>query len=250
MSDTYAVIGSLTRDGWKRAWHLGGYVLNDLGIPTLVDFQLEMTGFAETYNNLLQAAFARPHVKYVWLLGDDVMPMANCLEETQQHMRDFPSIGAIFPVEAWQKDGEWITLIPPTGEQVTIQEAMERKDPPFEQLFAGFACTLIRREAWEAVGSMDESLGRGYSEDLDWGIRCWRAGYQCVSYRQAWFQHERGATYNALVEQGLYSTNEVYKSAARCKEKWPWLWNGEPFEETMARVKGWYEQARQGKVLA
>ena len=199
-------------------------------------------GFATIYNPLVSLAFSDPNCKLTWILGDDVLPVEHCIRDTTAAIEGDETIGAIFPVEAWLVDNKYLTMLSPAGKIVPIEEAISTT--PYEQLFAGFACACIRREAWHRVGPMDEDIGRGYGEDLDWGIRCWKAGFRVVNWRAHWFKHIRGATYNKLIEDGLYRKEEPYEAADMVKKKWPWLWNGEPFKETMARLHAWYKETR------
>ena len=201
------------------------------------------TGFAAIYNNLLNCAFADPNCEAAWILGDDVVPQDDCLRKTMDFFTD-PTVGAIFPVEAWSEEKKLVTILPFTNEKKPIADALKEGPDQVEQLFPGMACALVRRRAWEKVGPMDVSLGIGYCEDLDWGIRCWRAGYRIVNYRRAWFLHERGATYNQFVKEGLMTKEAPYEAAERAKVQWDWLWNGEPLETTFDRLHKWYEQAR------
>jgi hypothetical protein len=52
---------------------------------------------------------------------------------------------------------------------------------------------MFRREAWEAVGSLDEEFFI-YAEDLDWCKRCWDAGWQVVFFPEAQAIHHRGGS--------------------------------------------------------
>lgn len=215
----------------------------------LIDWQFGQEssprGFPKTYNRLINAAFADLDCRYVWILGDDVEPLAGSLEETQQEMERDPSIGAIFPVEYWPgKDGP-ATVMPFTGEAVQIKN-VPREPSHIEQIFAGMACACIRREAWEAVGPLDETLGLGYCEDTDWGIRCWKAGWRVVNYRRAFFLHQRGATFNRLVADGVMDAKEPYRAADKLKEKWPFMWRDDA-HTIMQMLRQWQEEAKERK---
>lgn len=201
------------------------------------------SGFARIYNNLLTAAFLDPACEYAWVLGDDVKPLG--LATVQREIARDQTIGALFPVEAWRDDKNMlVTSLPFSGKIVPVDEALTEGPDQIEQLFAGFACACISRAAWRAVGPMDESLGRGYCEDLDWGIRLWHSGYRVVNYRRMWFLHERGGTYNRLVTENLFRKEEPYEAAERVKAKWPWLWSSESTEATMTRLREAYQKAR------
>jgi GT2 family glycosyltransferase len=51
--------------------------------------------------------------------------------------------------------------------------------------------SMIRREAFEAVGLLDEGLFI-YGDDVDWCRRCWKAGWQVVFFPGAQAIHDRG----------------------------------------------------------
>ncbi|MGB6480494.1 MAG: glycosyltransferase family 2 protein, partial [Candidatus Sulfotelmatobacter sp.] len=53
--------------------------------------------------------------------------------------------------------------------------------------------SMIRREAFDAVGLLDESLFM-YGDDVDWCRRCWKAGWQVVFFPGAKAIHDRGKT--------------------------------------------------------
>jgi len=53
--------------------------------------------------------------------------------------------------------------------------------------------SMIRREAFEAVGLLDEQLFM-YGDDVDWCRRAWNAGWEVVFYPGAQAIHDRGKT--------------------------------------------------------
>jgi hypothetical protein len=50
---------------------------------------------------------------------------------------------------------------------------------------------MVRREAFDAVGLLDEDLFM-YGDDVDWCRRCWNAGWQVVFFPGARAIHDRG----------------------------------------------------------
>ena len=199
-------------------------------------------GYANVYNGLIRAALNDRECEFIWLLNDDAEPFDNCLEATQAILVANPTYGAVFPVETWDDDGSLVSIDPTTAQLRPIGELVSATLA--DRVFAGFACVCIRRQAWLDVGEMDESLGRGYNEDLDWGIRAWKAGWQIGNWREECFLHVRGATFERLVAEGQFDKEEPYDGARRVKEKWPWLWSGESVEVTMARLHQWYLEAK------
>ena len=51
--------------------------------------------------------------------------------------------------------------------------------------------SMIRREAFDAVGLLDEGLFM-YGDDVDWCRRCWKAGWKVVFFPGAQAIHDRG----------------------------------------------------------
>ena len=264
--DTYIVIGTLFEISLRQP----AVIRRSIGRPVsiLIDDQngqfRNPKGFPKAYEVLINAAFADPACKYVWVMGDDALPEGDCLARTQAVMEADETVGAVFPVEMWLEAGahpefkDIVTILPFDGRKVFYAKAGIPEVPgPLEdrsipQIFPGMACACIRREAWQAIGAcFDHSLGRGYCEDTDVGIRMWKAGYHVLNYRGAWFLHDRGATYNRLVADGVYRAEEPYEAAERLKVKWPFMWrNPDPQEssrEIMEILKGWYEEAREVK---
>jgi len=206
------------------------------------------SGFAAIHNPLINAAAADPNCKYIWVVGDDVSPDdCTTFVGPMRYMDEHADIGAVFPVEHWHEDGRNVTIKPFTGEKYEFTPESMTKDPEaIPQIFAGFACVCIHAEAWRAVGPLDQWLGRGYTEDLDWGIRCWKAGWKIVNYRHAAFGHERGGTFNRLVKEELFDAQEPYQAADRIKFRWPFLWRDKD-QDILARLQGW-RAAAQAKI--
>lgn len=251
MAKTYVVIGSLGDRGKKRLDVLLPYLRSTRSNTNiLVNWQIGQDeaprGFARAYNSLLTGAFADPECQFAWILGDDVMPFDSCLADTQMLMELDPTIGAMYPVEAW---GANITMLPFDGKVVPIEAALSTTN--IEQIFPGMACCCLSRAAWEAVGPIDEQIGLGYGEDFDWGIRCWKAGYRVVNYRGAYFHHQRGATYNQLIADGVIDKNMPYEAADALKRKWPELelWKDQDPASTslLNKLRTLYQESRAGR---
>ena len=76
-----------------------------------------------------------------------------------------------------------------------------------------WTCVAVRREAWEAVGPLDEQF-QMYAEDLDWGRRASRAGWSARLVDVGTVIHEERATRSAV-------TDELYeRSHALLHAKW------------------------------
>lgn len=199
-------------------------------------------GFSTVYNKLINMAFGEGFDR-VWICNDDITMDVAGFKCSEQVLADDPTIGVVFPVEIMTDAGGEFTLLPTTGARVTAEEAATEGADQVERLFAGFACACVTRESWTAVGQMDEGIGRGYAEDLDWGLRCWKAGFRVVNYRRAQFRHVRGNTFSRLIRDAKWSEERSRESCVKAQEKWPFLWR-ENDEQILARLHAWYDEAR------
>ena len=243
----YAVIGSF----------YGGPNLNKLlsELPELLkgyDWNLLLNrqfdsyprGFAVVYNQLVNAAFTDHDAKYVWILNDDVLPTGNALRTCMATMDADPTIGSIFPTEIWNECGKVRALNPLPKDRrydIPADEAMKTGPELLEHIYATGACMCVSFDAWHAVGEMDESLGRGYGEDLDWGIRCWRAGFRVVNHRRSQFWHVRSATFDRIKAEGRLKVEDDGIKNGRVTAKYPFITElGE--EEAMKMLRDEYDR--------
>jgi GT2 family glycosyltransferase len=67
----------------------------------------------------------------------------------------------------------------------------ERAEPVSEVLYPMGCGMAVRRAAVERVGPFDDRM-LNYYDDVDYGIRVWRAGYRVVVARDAWIDHGFG----------------------------------------------------------
>lgn len=253
MAKTYFLIGSYYGGGRLQDLLdiVRGTQLDDYAILALEQRGEKRVprGFSPIYNSLAALAVRDPACEVLWFLNDDILPKQDCFVATQRFLTSAPDVGVAFPVEAWHEPGfsEPVTLLPFSGEKTTIYEALHRAQyKPIDQIFAGFACVAIKREVWQTVGELGE-FALGYCEDLDWGVRCWQAGYRIANWRGSWFQHERGGTFNRLVNDGTIKAEMPYEAAKLVQQKWPFLWS-EPPEETLTRLRNWQVEAAARRV--
>lgn len=81
-----------------------------------------------------------------------------------------------------------------------LVEKSSRKRYPAIPTAVGF-CMLIRRELINKIGLFDEVYGRGYSEECDYSMRAWRAGYEVTCADNAYVYHEGGASFSRISSQ-------------------------------------------------
>ncbi len=74
---------------------------------------------------------------------------------------------------------------------MAMNESYERAQLAGEALYAMGCGMAVRREALERVGPFDDRM-LNYYDDVDYGVRLWRAGYRVVVAGDAWIDHGFG----------------------------------------------------------
>jgi len=171
----------------------------------------ENVGFAAANNQALAASTGR----HLLLLNPDTICRPGALAELVRFLDEHPECGAVGPLvlnvdETLQYS--WAAF--PTfwseargrlerriASHVLSKVEGSRKLPttaheargigPFKADWIGGCCLMIRREAIDAIGPMDESLFM-YSEETDWCLRLVRAGWEVWVDPQAEIVHLGG----------------------------------------------------------
>jgi N-acetylglucosaminyl-diphospho-decaprenol L-rhamnosyltransferase len=183
-------------------------------------------GFARA-NNL---GIASSTGRYLLLLNPDAEVGRGALEAMVTYMDAHPDIGTLGP-KLLGPDGQvqpsrrrFPTLATAFLESTVLQQWFPRnrvlqryyvqdKDDNEEQdtdWLVG-ACLLIRREAWEQVGPLDESYFM-YSEELDWCRRAKAAGWRVVYVPWATVVHHEGQSSNQVIPARhiYFQSSKVY----------------------------------------
>jgi GT2 family glycosyltransferase len=166
----------------------------------------ENLGFAKG-NNL---AIRQCQGRYVALVNPDVIVFPGCLDALADFLDQNPKVGNVGP-RVLNPDMTlqstcrrfptlWNNFCSATGLATKFKNS---------RLFAGehmfyfshdrtmavdvlVGCfSMIRREAFEAVGLLDEGLFM-YGDDVDWCRRCWKEGWEVVFFPGAQAIHDRG----------------------------------------------------------
>jgi GT2 family glycosyltransferase len=74
---------------------------------------------------------------------------------------------------------------------LSMNESYERAEIASEALYPMGCGMAVRRSALERVGPFDDRM-LNYYDDVDYGIRLWRAGYRVVVADEAWIDHGFG----------------------------------------------------------
>jgi GT2 family glycosyltransferase len=74
---------------------------------------------------------------------------------------------------------------------LSMNESYEHAELADQALYPMGCGMAIRREALERVGPFDDGM-HNYYDDVDYGVRLWRAGYRVVVAPDAWIDHGSG----------------------------------------------------------
>ena len=162
----------------------------------------ENLGGSGGFNTGLRAAM-QEHYKYMVLLDNDVILHEDCLSVLCNDMDENTNIGILgakilkmdFP-DTIQEFGPVIDynrmtfILENAGDSVSIDL------PHIKKCDYVPACALIvRREVVEKIGCMPQE-NFIYYDDISWGVRCTRAGYDVAADSKAVVWHKGGAKVN------------------------------------------------------
>lgn len=144
------------------------------------------------------------------LVNTDVIALDGVLDSLWQYLRDHPRVGAVGP-RTLDRDGRvrlnvrrFPSLRNALGDHLWLKKALPSVFPGRSLPLRSFQSThradvlsgcflMIRREAVEAVGPLDEGFFF-YGEDTDWGRRLRDGGWECVYHPPATAIHFGGGS--------------------------------------------------------
>lgn len=165
-------------------------------------------GFAAANNQAMVVAKGR----YMLLLNPDTIVLDGAVQKTVAYADRRPDIGVV-GCQVWENESViqrtcarfpsvWSTLVLAAGlcrmfprSRLLGSERMvgwNRDDERDVEVVSGMFM-LVRREAIDAVGMMDEDYFV-YAEETDWCYRFWRAGWRCVFTPTARIIHRDGGS--------------------------------------------------------
>jgi len=179
------------------------------GFPAVTLVEQENRGLAAGWNTGLRhldGCFVMILNADAWVLGDGVARLAAWADEhpdaacigprllnpdgsLQRSVRGFPTL--------WRLATEYLflrKLAPRSRLFNAFYAGGFRHDRPCEAEFLMGACLLVRREAVEEVGPLDESFFI-FSEETDWCYRFRRAGWKVLFFPGAEVVHVGGASH-------------------------------------------------------
>lgn len=181
-------------------------------------------GFACANNQAIRLATGR----YLLLLNSDTEVLPGALPALIDALEAHPQAGAAGP-QVLNPDGTLQNCygsLPSVASEIAGPYALDFLTKPWGKLGGrvrlaavaedacqvvdrvSFACTLIRREALDQVGLLDERY-QFYSEDYDWFLRLRNAGWQTIFCPRARIMHHWGASSSQRSE---WSLRQLYRS--------------------------------------
>jgi N-acetylglucosaminyl-diphospho-decaprenol L-rhamnosyltransferase len=183
-------------------------------------------GFSAGNNLGMREAPARFHL----LLNSDTLVREGTLERLLAAARAHPDAGLLAPRLEWPDGRPQESCFRPatpvsellraaatgplTRLLASFQVALPVPDGPSEPPWASFACILLRHEAREAIGPMDEGFFM-YFEDVDYGRRTWKAGFRVRYVPEARVVHLRGGSSSVKAARSAQQRIPAYYYAAR-----------------------------------
>jgi GT2 family glycosyltransferase len=166
----------------------------------------ENLGFAKGNNLAIRECQGR----YIALVNPDVIVFPGCLDALADFLDQNPKVGNVGP-RVYNPDMSqqstcrrfptlWNNFCTTTGLAAAFKNSRFFSGEhmfyfPHDRTMAVdvlVGCfSMIRREAFEAVGLLDEGLFM-YGDDVDWCRRCWKAGWEVVFFPGAQAVHDRG----------------------------------------------------------
>jgi GT2 family glycosyltransferase len=148
--------------------------------------------------------------RYIALVNPDVIVFPDCLDNLADFLDQNPKVGNVGP-RVFNPDMTqqstcrrfptlWNNVCSAAGLATAFKNSRffagehmfyfpHDRTLPVDVLVGCFS--MIRREAFDDVGLLDEDLFM-YGDDVDWCRRCWKAGWQVVFFPGAKAIHDRG----------------------------------------------------------
>jgi GT2 family glycosyltransferase/glycosyltransferase involved in cell wall biosynthesis len=184
--------------------------LEDLFPDVRLTVHKENMGFGRAINNALK----KSNSPYVLILNPDTVVRKGFFSEVAAFLKANPEVGILGP-QILDSDGSIqgsarkfptpltalfgrksiLTKVFPNNRITRENILTTRSDgvSPMEVDWVSGACMVVRREAVDVVGPIDQRFFM-YWEDADWCRRMWQAGWKVVYYPKASIMHYVGAS--------------------------------------------------------
>lgn len=191
-------------------------------------------GFAAATNQGLSAASG----KVLVLLNNDTIVPVGWLDRLIEGLGQ-PEIGLLGPVT--NRSGNEAEIEVPYrtyGELARFAEEHynQYSGRKFDIQVLTMFCLAMRRDAYEAIGPLDEQFGLGMFEDDDYSIRARNASYRVVCAEDLFVHHFGQATIGRLTAAGEYGTL-FHGNRRKLEAKWNVSWRTHKHRERPAYLQ-------------
>lgn len=182
----------------------------------------ENTGFPAACNQGLAAACG----EYLVLLNSDTMVPAGWLARLVSYLivDDAALVGPV--TNRIGNEAEVLTDYETYGDFLREAggRAISNKGKAFEIQTLTMFCLAMRRNAWEAIGPLDESYGVGTLEDDDYSMRARQAGFRLLCAEDVLIHHFGEGSFGKLFGDGQYG-RLIARNRDRFEQKWGEAWH-------------------------
>jgi GT2 family glycosyltransferase len=162
---------------------------------------------------------------HIIFLNNDTVPVNPWLEGLVAHLRrdEIGLLGAV--TNRAGNEAEIEVPYRTYGElgRFAAEHARTYRDEIFDIRTATMFCAALRREVWDAVGSLDERFAIGLFEDDDFSMRVRRAGLRVMCAEDVFVHHFGQASIGQLALTGQYGAL-FHANRERWEAKWGARW--------------------------
>lgn len=190
-------------------------------------------------NNSAFRVASRLQARFAFILNNDTIVAPDCIARLVAEADANPDMGFLTPQirfhepsdRLWFGGGRFSLW---TGETVHVgfRKPLRFGLPQATDIpFTTGCAVLLRMDIVHEIGPLDESLF-GYSEDLDWSLRCRRAGYRLRYVPEAVIWHREGIGYRKAGGQPLrmyLHTRNTLRVLGRHARWYHWITLGPAF---------------------
>lgn len=145
----------------------------------------------------------------LWLLHDDTAPQADALTRLVATATKRPRAAAIGAAHVRWNDtsrlvnlGTTVSRIGARRVALVVEDDINQGQHDWREdvMAVSLAAALVRREAFEALGGLDEGY-QGFGDSLEWCRRAWAAGYDVVIEPRARVRHAQDGLYGVRAQR-------------------------------------------------
>ncbi len=160
-------------------------------------------GFVGTYNRGVGLARA----KYVVFLNSDIILPPGWLGRLVEVAESDPTIALVNPLS--NEAANLSVPMAPGATCFSVDHLLQTQNDrvAFDIVTAIGFCLLVRREALERHGALDDTFGRGYCEDSDLHMRLTSNGWRSVAAANTYVYHLGSGTFSSAVAKQRFEQN-------------------------------------------